>query len=35
MLEAFDAHRELICAAAVKVYRREQKGSYELGVVDF
>ena len=35
MLEAFDAHRELICAAAVKVYRREQKGSYELGVTDF
>lgn len=35
MLCVFDAHRELIYAAAAKVYRREQKGSYELGVADF
>ncbi len=35
MLGAFDAHRDLICAAAVKVYGRAQKGSYELGVADF
>jgi hypothetical protein len=35
MLAAFDAHRDLICAAATKVYRRAQKGSYELGVPDF
>ncbi|MGB9364704.1 MAG: DUF1488 domain-containing protein [Xanthobacteraceae bacterium] len=34
MLGAFDAHRELIHAAASKLYRREQKGSYELGVAD-
>ena len=35
MLKAFDAHRDLICAAAAKVYGRAQKGSYELGVADF
>jgi len=35
MLGAFDAHRELILAAAAKRYRREQKGSYELGAADF
>ena len=35
MLAAFDAHRDLICTVAVKVFRREQKGSYELGVADF
>ena len=35
MLEAFDAHRDVIRATAAKVYRREQKGSYELGVADF
>ena len=35
MLEAFDTHRDLICAAAAKVYGRAQKGSYELGVADF
>lgn len=35
MLGAFDAHRELIHAAAAKLYRREQKGSYELGIADF
>ena len=35
MLGAFDAHRDVIRAAATTVYRREQKGSYELGVADF
>lgn len=35
MLDAFDAHRDLICTVAAKVYRRAQKGSYELGVADF
>ena len=35
MLEAFDAHRDVIRTAAATVYRREQKGSYELGVADF
>ncbi len=35
MLAAFDAHRDVIRAAATKVYGREQKGSYELGVADF
>jgi hypothetical protein len=35
MLGAFDAHRDLIHAAAVKVYGRDQKGSYELRIADF
>ena len=35
MLGAFDQHCELIRSAAARVYRREQKGSYELGVADF
>jgi len=35
MLGAFDAHRDLVCAAAAKAYRREDRGSYELGVADF
>jgi hypothetical protein len=35
MLDAFDAHRDRICAAATKLYGREQKGSYELGVANF
>jgi hypothetical protein len=30
MLEAFDAHRELIHAAAVKLYARGRKGAYDL-----
>ena len=34
MLGAFDAHRDRICAAAVKVYGAAQKGSYELGAAD-
>jgi hypothetical protein len=35
MLGAFDVHRDLIRAAAVKVFGRGQMGSYELGVADF
>jgi hypothetical protein len=34
MLGAFDSHRDRICAAAVKLYRRGRKGSYELGAED-
>jgi hypothetical protein len=35
LLMAFDANRELIQAAAVKVYRRGRKGSYDLVAADF
>jgi len=35
MLDTFDAHRDRICAAAARLYAREQKGSYELGVANF
>ena len=35
LLRAFDANREKIYAAATKAYRRERKGSYELGATDF
>ena len=35
VLGAFDANRELICATAVKVYARGQRGSYELTTGDF
>jgi len=34
MLAAFDSHRDLICAAAKKLYARGRKGSYELGAGD-
>ena len=34
MLGAFDSNRDRICAAAVKLYRRGRKGSYELGAED-
>jgi hypothetical protein len=34
MLGVFDANRDLICAAAVKLYSRGRKGSYELGVAE-
>ena len=34
MLDAFDSHRELICAAATKLFSRGRKGSYELGAGD-
>jgi hypothetical protein len=35
LLQAFDSHREAICAVAAKVYKRGNKGSYELGPTDF
>jgi hypothetical protein len=35
LLRAFDAHRALIHAAAIKVYKRGRKGSYELMPADF
>jgi hypothetical protein len=35
LLTAFDANRERIQAAAVKVYQRGRKGSYELAASDF
>jgi hypothetical protein len=35
LLVAFDANRPLIYAAAVRAYKRERKGSYELAATDF
>jgi len=35
LLQAFDSHCEQIRAAATKVYKRGNKGSYELGPTDF
>ena len=35
LLLAFDTNVALIHAAAVKAYRRDRKGSYELGAADF
>jgi hypothetical protein len=35
LLGAFDANRDLIYAAAAKVYARGRKGSYELIGSDF
>ena len=35
LLEAFDAHRTVICHAAERVYRRGSKGSYELDASNF
>jgi hypothetical protein len=35
LLGAFDANRELIYAAAAKVYKRGHRGSYDLGSGDF
>jgi hypothetical protein len=35
LLLAFDTHRAAIHAAAMKAYKRERKGSYELVVTDF
>ena len=35
LLSAFDSHRDLIHAAALKVYRRGRKGLYELMAADF
>jgi hypothetical protein len=34
-LKAFDANRDLICAAAAKVYVRGSKGSYDLVAANF
>jgi hypothetical protein len=34
-LNAFDSNRDLICAAAAKVYVRGSKGSYDLDVANF
>jgi hypothetical protein len=35
MLAAFDAHRDLIYAAAARVYGRGRKGAYDLQPSDF
>jgi hypothetical protein len=35
LLGAFDANRALIYAAAMKAYKRDRKGSYELAATDF
>lgn len=35
LLLAFDTNRTAIHAAATKAYRRERRGSYELGAADF
>ncbi len=35
LLQAFDSHRERICAAATRVYKRGNKGSYDLGPTNF
>jgi hypothetical protein len=35
LLEAFDSHRDRICATAAKVYARGNKGSYDLLASDF
>jgi Protein of unknown function (DUF1488) len=35
LLLAFDAHRDLIYAAAMKAYKRGRRGSYELAATDF
>jgi hypothetical protein len=35
LLRAFDSNRDRICATAAKLYKRGNKGSYELGPTDF
>jgi Protein of unknown function (DUF1488) len=35
LLLAFDANRRAIYAAAMKAFRQERKGSYELVAADF
>jgi hypothetical protein len=35
LLCAFDNNRNAIYAAAMRAYKRERKGSYELGTADF
>jgi Protein of unknown function (DUF1488) len=34
-LNAFDSNRNLICAAAAKIYRRGSRGSYDLVAANF
>jgi hypothetical protein len=34
-LNAFDSNRDLICAAAAKIYVRGSRGSYDLGAASF
>ena len=34
-LNAFDSNRDLICAAAAKVYSRGSRGSYDLVAANF
>jgi uncharacterized protein DUF1488 len=34
-LKAFDAHRDLICAAAARIYVRGSRGSYDLVAANF
>ena len=34
-LSAFDSNRDLICAAAAKMYVRGSRGSYDLVAADF
>ena len=34
-LDAFDSHRDLICAAAAKIYVRGSRGSYDLVATNF
>jgi hypothetical protein len=34
-LRAFDDNRNVIHIAAMKAYKRERKGFYELGATDF
>jgi hypothetical protein len=33
--DAFDSNRDLICAAAARVYVRGRKGSYDLDAANF
>jgi uncharacterized protein DUF1488 len=35
LLSAFDSNRDLICAAAARVYSRGRKGCYEVIAADF
>jgi hypothetical protein len=35
LLNAFDSNRDLICATAARVYKRGNKGSYDLVAADF
>ena len=35
LLRTFDDNRDSIYVAAMRVYKRERKSSYELGVADF